>query len=65
VLFEPGNHHELADRIAEVLADPGAAETLRASAAQLLRRTYTWDAIAASTAMVYQRALSAPGRSDC
>jgi glycogen(starch) synthase len=64
VLFEPGNHHELADRIAEVLADPGAAEALRASAAQLLRRTYTWDAIAASTAMVYQCALSAPGRSD-
>jgi glycogen(starch) synthase len=57
VLFEPGNHHELADRIAEVLADPDAAAQLRHAAASLLRRTYTWDAIATSTAMVYQRAL--------
>jgi glycogen synthase len=57
VLFEPGDHHELADRIADVLADPSGAADLRAAAAQLLRRTYTWDAIAASTAMVYQRAL--------
>jgi glycogen(starch) synthase len=57
VLFEPGNHHELADRIEDVLADPGAAAHLRDAAADLLRRTYTWDAIAVSTAMVYQRAL--------
>jgi glycogen(starch) synthase len=57
VLFEPGNHHELADRIADVLADAVAAAQLRTAAASLLRRTYTWDAIAASTAMVYQRAL--------
>jgi glycogen(starch) synthase len=57
VLFEPGNHHELADRIAEVLADTVAAAQLRTAAASLLRRTYTWDAIATSTAMVYQRAL--------
>jgi glycogen(starch) synthase len=56
VLFEPGNHHELADRIAEVIADPHAAARLRTAAGNLLRRTYTWDAIAASTAMVYQRA---------
>jgi len=57
VLFEPGNHHELADRIEDVLADPGAATHLRDAAADLLRRTYTWDAIAVFTAMVYQRAL--------
>jgi glycogen(starch) synthase len=57
VLFEPGNHHELADRIEDVLADPGAAAHLRDAAADLLRRTYTWDAIAVFTAMVYQRAL--------
>ena len=39
MLFEPGNHHELADRIAEVIADPAAADRLRANAAALLRRT--------------------------
>ncbi len=56
VLFEPGNHHELADRIAEVLADPLGAEELRVNAASLLRRTYSWDAIAAATVEVYRTA---------
>ncbi|MEI8237906.1 MAG: glycosyltransferase family 4 protein [Actinomycetota bacterium] len=54
VLFEPGNHHELADRIAEVIADPTAAERLRVEADALLRSTYTWDAIAQATAEVYR-----------
>lgn len=58
LLFEPGNAHELADRIAEVLADPTLAERLRGNAATLLRSTYTWDAIAASTVDVYRRATS-------
>jgi len=53
-LFEPGNHHELADRIAEVIADPAAADHLRSNAAALLERTYTWDAIAATTLEVYR-----------
>ena len=58
VLFEPGNHHELADRIADVVADPAAAALLRDNAAELLERTYTWDAIATATIAVYQIALS-------
>ena len=53
MLFEPGNHHELADRIEQVLADPTAAEHLRANAARLLRTSSTWDAIAAQTVSVY------------
>ncbi len=57
MLFEPGNHHELADRIAEVVADPSAADRMRANAASLLRKTYTWDAIAAETVEVYRIAL--------
>jgi len=57
VLFEPGNHHELADRIAEVIADPRSAEWLRDNAADLLERAYTWDAIAATTVDVYHVAL--------
>ena len=58
LLFEPGNQHELADRIAELLADPVAAERLRTNAVDLLRRTYTWDAIAVATIEVYRAALS-------
>lgn len=57
MLFEPGNHHELAERIAEVIDDPAAAARLRGNAASLLRRTYTWDAIAATTVDVYRAAL--------
>lgn len=58
MLFEPGNHHELADRIEQVLADANAAEHLRANAARLLRRSYTWDAIAVETVAVYAAALA-------
>ncbi len=57
VLFEPGNHHELADRIADVIGDPGAAEFLRGNAKSLLQQAYTWDAIAAATVDVYTTAL--------
>jgi len=54
LLFEPGNHHELADAIELVLTDPHLADRLRTHASTLLRRTYTWDAIAARTAEVYE-----------
>jgi glycogen(starch) synthase len=57
VLFEPGNHHELADRIAGVIADPALSDSLRTNAKALLKRTYTWDAIAAATVGVYEAAL--------
>ncbi len=57
MLFEPGNLHELADRIEEVWVDPAAAARLRDNAADLLRRTYTWDAIAVATLDVYRTAL--------
>ena len=58
MLFEPGNHHELAECIADVLADPTAADLMRANAATLLRKTYTWDAVATETVQVYRTALS-------
>jgi glycogen(starch) synthase len=57
VLFEPGNHHELADRIAEVLADPVGASRLSVTADALLRSTYTWDAVAQTTLDVYRASL--------
>ncbi len=58
LLFEPGNHHELADRIEQVLKQPTLATTLQTTAAQLLADHYTWDAIAASTIAVYTSAFS-------
>lgn len=54
--FEPGDHHALADAIETVVHDPAAAASMRTEAEALLRRTYSWDAIAASTADVYRRA---------
>lgn len=53
LLFEPGNHHDLAARIHEVLTDPALAASMTATAAQLITDHYSWDAIAASTAEVY------------
>lgn len=54
MLFEPGNHHDLADRIHTVLTDAKVAETMRTEAAELIEANYTWDAIAASTIAVYE-----------
>lgn len=56
LLFEPGSHFDLADRIAEVLGDPKVAAAMSAKAASLLAAKYTWDAIAASTIEVYRTA---------
>ena len=58
LLFEPGNHVDLADRIIEVLTDPVLAASMTTQAASLLAAKYTWDAIAAATADVYTLARS-------
>jgi glycogen(starch) synthase len=54
LLFEPGNHHDLADRIEQVLADPKVASAMTDKAATLIDGHYTWEAIAASTIKVYE-----------
>lgn len=56
LLFDPGNHVELAARIREVLGNDELAATMRKKAAALLAEKYTWDAIAASTIGVYKAA---------
>ena len=56
LLFEPGNHHDLAARISEVLGDPVLADSMRTTAARLIADHYSWDAIAASTVAVYDTA---------
>ena len=58
LLFEPGNHHDLADRIEEVLTAPKVASGLQATAATVLAERYTWDAIAKTTLSVYTTAVS-------
>ena len=57
LLFEPGDHHDLADRIERVLTDPALASRMTRAAAQLIDDNYTWDAIAVSTIEVYATAL--------
>jgi glycogen(starch) synthase len=57
LLFEPGNHHELAARIGHVLTDTKAATAMRKKAATLIADHYTWEAIAVSTIAVYDIAL--------
>ena len=56
LLFEPGNHHDLAARIREVLTDPTLAAQMRTKAAALIAERYTWDAIAVATVEVYRTA---------
>ena len=55
-LFAPGNHIALANCIADVLNHPDVAESMRTKAASLLASRYTWDAIAATTLGVYNKA---------
>jgi glycogen(starch) synthase len=57
LLFEPGDHHDLADRIESVLTNAALAERMTAAAAKLIDDNYTWDAIALSTIDVYTTAL--------
>ena len=58
LLFEPGSRQELADLIEDVLTHPARSEGLRTKASALLTEHYSWDAIAATTLGVYQRALA-------
>ncbi|MEI6495829.1 MAG: glycosyltransferase family 4 protein [Actinomycetota bacterium] len=56
LLFEPGNHHDLAARIRDVLTDTTLAAQMRTKAAALIAERYTWDAIAVATVEVYRTA---------
>jgi glycogen(starch) synthase len=64
LLFEPGNHADLADRIADVLLSPARAVEMRANAAGLLAGRYTWDAIAVRTVTVYRHAIDRVDSTD-
>ncbi|HWL41437.1 MAG TPA: glycosyltransferase family 4 protein [Ilumatobacter sp.] len=56
LLFEPGNADQLADCIETVLTDQRLAAEMSVRGAELLEASYSWDAIAARTQNVYERA---------
>jgi glycogen(starch) synthase len=60
LMFEPGDHDELARCIVEVVERPTAAAALTHAARDLLTDRYSWDAIADQTLDVYRAALRAP-----
>ncbi len=62
LLFEPGNHEDLARCIIAILTDDELAARLTTNGRALVEQTYTWDAIAAATAEVYDRLLCQHGR---
>jgi glycogen(starch) synthase len=56
LLFEPGDHHDLAAKIQVVLSDPDLAAAMCRDASSLIHERYSWDAIASSTHSVYTAA---------
>ena len=56
--FEPGNPDDLAHCVEMVLRNPPLAEQLTRSARELILQRYAWDAIAATTAQVYETSVS-------
>ncbi len=57
--FEPGRANDLASCIERVLNDRFLASELTTNARELIERKYSWQAIAVSTARVYQAARTA------
>ena len=56
-LVPPGDAAALRDALTELLADPGARETMAAASAQAAASAYSWDQVAASTMALYERLL--------
>lgn len=58
LLFEPGNTTELAACIERVLDDTALADALAQRGRELVRRSFSWPAVAAKTASVYEEAVA-------
>jgi glycosyltransferase involved in cell wall biosynthesis len=56
LLVPPNDAHALAEAIRRVATDPGLRARLECGAAELAQQ-FTWDRIAARTALVYDRAI--------
>ncbi len=63
-LVPPQDPTALAAAVAELLADPGQRRAYGRAGVQRARSRYSWDAVAAATAEVYDRARAARGTSD-
>ncbi|MGC5164015.1 glycosyltransferase family 4 protein [Rhodococcus sp. DT1] len=59
VLVEPGDAAQLAGALAGLFDDPGAREQLGAKARARVLDRYSWAAVAAQTASVYEQAIAA------
>jgi glycogen(starch) synthase len=59
--FPPGDVRALTEAVDATLADPAAARRAAARARRLIRRDYTWAAVAARTAAVYTEATARGG----
>lgn len=59
LLFEPGNADDLADCIERVLTESDLTDQMVRRGHELLEASYSWDAIATRTILVYQDALGA------
>jgi glycogen(starch) synthase len=57
--FPPQDADQLADRIAEILTDPGLAERLVARGRERIRARYDWSDVAERTAKAYATTVSA------
>lgn len=53
-LIEPGNVADLSDRLVKVLAEPGLAQRLGASARETARASYLASAVAQATVDTYR-----------
>lgn len=58
LLFEPGNDAQLAVAIERVLTDRDFADGLVSRARELVRDTYSWNAVASRTVDTYRRAIA-------
>jgi glycogen(starch) synthase len=54
--FPAGDVAALADAVGKLLVDPVAAQRAARRAARIVRREFTWHAVAAHTVEVYERA---------
>jgi glycogen synthase len=62
--FTPGDPLSLTAAVRKVLDDPEAAQAAAVRAARVIRRDYTWNAMAEHTAESYRRAAGIPSPGD-
>jgi glycogen synthase len=59
--FPAGDADALRSAVGKLLVDPAAARRAATRARRIVRRDFTWHAVAAHTARIYAQAITAPG----